>query len=131
MVVTLYNVKPLQKALRESTYARLSDLMSVYAGFRCSVHGEKTSGLTLSYDTDRNKNKTDEELKTALLAFLDGKAPVKQNPLLQRAMAALKVLTLTPGTLAYLETYDPMGLHQANDVLAALQKEGVCANCKP
>ena len=53
------------------------------------------------------------------------------DALLQRAHAALKVLTLTRGTRAYLLENDPKGLEQAEEVIADMAYKRVPANPRP
>jgi hypothetical protein len=59
------------------------------------------------------------------------RATKKQNPLLQRALAALHVLTLTRGTFLYLQENDPKGLEQANNVICDMEAAGIEPNPRP
>jgi len=53
------------------------------------------------------------------------------DALLQRAHAALKVLTLTRETRAHLLEHDPKGLEQAEEVIADMNDRGIPANPRP
>ena len=127
-IKTIYNILPLKKANRETVYKRMSDEVSRRLQMTCAVHGDSTSGVTLTYSIEWAKRLDVTEAKMKLVVievYTNHKSPSEQDPQKQRALAALKVLTLTGGTKWYLRNNDPKALEQAENSIKELEAAGV------